>query len=245
MTSETNQDRHTEIPGYIMDLDISWVKKAVWGRVHALTKQEGYCYASNQYLADDLNISKRTLQRHLKDLKGDGLIHRDYNESGQRILFTDKPGDAQCHPPTNPSRGDDESVTPPPTNPSPPSYKRDEGKSTHESEQNTDAREESTIDIDWLLDEWAKHQPHDPSQSERQAQQNYVKYFDGYERQEVKEAMQGMNKLFEYEESGWGLKDLNNKFSKARGAFSENGNTQNSSGVDTSEPGMFDFEYYD
>ena len=94
---------------------------------------------------------------------------------------------------------------------------------TEPEDKSADEREESTIDIDWLLDMWANLQPHDPSQSERQAQQNYVKYFDGYERQEVKEAMQGMNELFEYKDSGWGLKDLNNKFSKARGAFSENG----------------------
>jgi hypothetical protein len=205
-------------------LSVNWGE--TWGRFDGeeIKVKPGEMITSIEHLSDESMTSKNIVRKTLDKLEKDDMIETDrtnkgthlkvlnwskYQQNGERGNTQGDPqADTQDDPQTD-AQGEDTI------------RKKKEGQE-QEEDKSADTPDE-TIDIDWLLDEWAKHQPHDPSQSERQAQQNYVKYFDGYERQEVKEAMQGMNELFEYEESGWGLKDLNNKFSKARGAFSENG----------------------
>jgi DNA-binding transcriptional ArsR family regulator len=60
-----------------------WETKAVLQRIAELSplgydgKQKGFCYASQEHLYTHLNISRRTLQRHLRRLEQDGALHID------------------------------------------------------------------------------------------------------------------------------------------------------------------------
>lgn len=184
-------DRHCYIPGYIMDLDISWAKKAVWGRINALQQEAGYCYASNGYLSDDLGMSERTVQRHIKELKGDGLVRRDYGESGDRRLYAEFPGDTKDHPPTETSPGGDESVTPPPTNPSPPSNNRD---------VSVDGKEDINAQAHEVIDFWNSFdQLQEARKIEGSLTKRVIRMLEVYDKSEIKQAVKTYAEVYEDE----------------------------------------------
>ncbi len=85
--------------------------KLFYGLVRNLTKLEGYCYASNQYLADMMEVDKRTVQRWIESLEENNYIEifdREGFESKRKIFISNK------------FLQRDISVTPPVTNVSPP-----------------------------------------------------------------------------------------------------------------------------
>jgi hypothetical protein len=51
------------------------IDKVILKKIAALSKNKGYCYASQQWLADELRTSKPSLQRHLYRLERDGALH--------------------------------------------------------------------------------------------------------------------------------------------------------------------------
>lgn len=57
------------IPAWILhDPDLTLQQKVVYGRVLALCHKRGYCWASNDTLAEDLGVSARTVRRHVEKL---------------------------------------------------------------------------------------------------------------------------------------------------------------------------------
>ncbi len=48
---------------------INSTDKLVYGVIKALTNNKGYCYASNEYIAKKLNLSKRTITNSIRKLK--------------------------------------------------------------------------------------------------------------------------------------------------------------------------------
>ena len=54
--------------------------QGLYALVSSLTKKEGYCYASNQRLADVIGVSNPTVRRWLKELQGMNYIRCDYDE---------------------------------------------------------------------------------------------------------------------------------------------------------------------
>ncbi len=48
---------------------INSTDKLVYGVIKALTNNLGYCYASNEYIAKKLNLSKRTITNSIRKLK--------------------------------------------------------------------------------------------------------------------------------------------------------------------------------
>ncbi|MFW6206960.1 MAG: helix-turn-helix domain-containing protein [Gemmatimonadota bacterium] len=103
--------------------DLSDPAKILVGRLKSLSTAEGYAFPSNNYLARDLGVSVRQLQRYLAELKDHGLIRSEvkrHPRGTERRLYVVAPG--RTEPPkggrqmrhggaTDPSGGGDESVT--------------------------------------------------------------------------------------------------------------------------------------
>jgi len=65
-----NHSSFAIIPAPILhDSDLSPRAKLLVGLLYNLTDGNGYCCVSNNYLADDLGMSTRTVQRWLKELR--------------------------------------------------------------------------------------------------------------------------------------------------------------------------------
>lgn len=65
--------------------------KLLYGELTALTSAVGYCWATNDYLANLYKVTVRTLQRWLDDLAGTGYIRIEYSDDLQHrhIYITD------------------------------------------------------------------------------------------------------------------------------------------------------------
>lgn len=75
------------IPRYITDnKKIPATAKLIWGQIAALARKEGYCYATNKFLAKILGCSEDTIQIDLRILKKRGLvkIELEKNNTGTR-----------------------------------------------------------------------------------------------------------------------------------------------------------------
>lgn len=58
---------------------LSWDVKILYGVVRGLTRNDFYCcYAGNDYLAEQMNKSARTIRTFLNELEAEGYIVRDY-----------------------------------------------------------------------------------------------------------------------------------------------------------------------
>lgn len=59
---------------YILAKNLSSTQKLLLGLISGLSNVKGHCYASNDYLANNLNISKGTVSQALSDLSKKGYI---------------------------------------------------------------------------------------------------------------------------------------------------------------------------
>lgn len=117
----------TWVPKGILERDdLPLSAKLLYGLVDALSQEEG-CFASNEYVARHLGVSKRQVQNLLNTLLKAGLIVRSLDEAtGKRHLWTVEKhalmsvnrGEANCTPPV-------QSISPPPCNPLHPYNKED------------------------------------------------------------------------------------------------------------------------
>jgi len=66
---------------------LSITAKSLWAEIHSLfSKERGGCYASNEYLADFLDVKTRRLGQLMKQLKDSGLLEQVSFNGRQRIL---------------------------------------------------------------------------------------------------------------------------------------------------------------
>lgn len=63
--------------------------KLVMGLITSLALKEGYCFASNNYLATSLDLSKRTINDSLSKLKKLGLVRMGYENNNARKIYID------------------------------------------------------------------------------------------------------------------------------------------------------------
>lgn len=56
--------------------------KLFYGVIRNLTRQCGYCYACNSYLATQMNVQERAIRRWLQALEKEGYITRSFDERG-------------------------------------------------------------------------------------------------------------------------------------------------------------------
>lgn len=51
--------------------------KLLYGEIARLSHKDGYCYASNKYLGELLDINEKSVSRLLKELKESGLVRSE------------------------------------------------------------------------------------------------------------------------------------------------------------------------
>ena len=76
---------------FLISKDITSTQKLLLGLISSLSNLKGYCFASNEYLADLLDVSKTTVSQAISDLETKGYLGRiiyrnDKKEIEQRIL---------------------------------------------------------------------------------------------------------------------------------------------------------------
>lgn len=71
----------------LYDKNLTANEKLLFACITGLTKQRGYCYASNDYLAEKMNTSKRSISRWLNNLEKKGYIKRHlvYGENSKEV----------------------------------------------------------------------------------------------------------------------------------------------------------------
>ena len=83
-------DNYIKIPiALLTDTNVSSSAKLLYSLLVLLTYQEGYCYASNSYLADKLNIGTRAITRLLKELSDNNYIKMEFKHKFIRKVFID------------------------------------------------------------------------------------------------------------------------------------------------------------
>jgi predicted transcriptional regulator len=80
---ETKRTRYINIDLAHMDKDMNIKEASVLSHIVSLSKQRGYCWASNKAICDTLNIPDRSLYRILNKLENRGLIMRDTKSVGK------------------------------------------------------------------------------------------------------------------------------------------------------------------
>jgi len=70
----------------LKDIKLNSTDKLVYGLIGTLSNQKGYCYATNDYIARQLNLSKRTITDTIKKLRIANYI-RVENINYQRIIY--------------------------------------------------------------------------------------------------------------------------------------------------------------
>lgn len=82
---EESTERFIKIPDTVKRMKgLSDGAKLLYGELSALTHAKGYCFATNQHLADELGSSLTAIHRRLKELENIGLVRRDVSSKGGR-----------------------------------------------------------------------------------------------------------------------------------------------------------------
>lgn len=68
--------------------DLSLAQKNVIGVIESLSYKKHYCYASNEYIANALNMSEKYIQRCLLILEEKGYIKREFATNNGRKYRT-------------------------------------------------------------------------------------------------------------------------------------------------------------
>lgn len=76
-------------PGDILDIEgIEFVDVVLYAVIFGLCKTTGFCFATNEYLANRMKISPRSIQRSMKRLHGFGLLFAEYDDNNRRIFLS-------------------------------------------------------------------------------------------------------------------------------------------------------------
>lgn len=70
----------------LKDNSINSTDKLVYGTIGVLANTKGYCYANNDYLSKQLNLSKRTITNSIGKLRKANYI-KVKNENYQRKIY--------------------------------------------------------------------------------------------------------------------------------------------------------------
>ena len=88
MKEEPRANYWAVIPGGVLyDPELPGNAKLLYGLISALTNQEGYCFAGNDYFACRMGVEERTVRRWLSALQKRGFI-RILEERGSRNVLT-------------------------------------------------------------------------------------------------------------------------------------------------------------
>lgn len=81
-------EQYIKVPlAVITDKNLKPSSKVLFSLLIILIQQEGYCFAGNDYLAEKLNTSNRTISRLLKELSDVGYIKMEFKHKFQRKIY--------------------------------------------------------------------------------------------------------------------------------------------------------------
>ena len=76
MESYVQSSYYAIIPAYIRyNKELKFAERLMYGEITALSNKEGYCFASNRYLADLYRVSQSTISRWISHLAEIGSLH--------------------------------------------------------------------------------------------------------------------------------------------------------------------------
>lgn len=76
-------------PGDILDIEgIEFVDVVLYAVIYGLCKTTGFCFATNEYLANRMKISSRSIQRSMKRLHDFELIFAEFDDNNRRIYLS-------------------------------------------------------------------------------------------------------------------------------------------------------------
>lgn len=85
------EENYIKIPNWIRKLEkLTYGQKIFYGVLLSFSNQEGYCYASNQYLADEMGTSKDVIIRWLSVLKKNNLIKIEIERDDKKEIISRK-----------------------------------------------------------------------------------------------------------------------------------------------------------
>ena len=77
------------LPWYVLKADISDSAKVLCGFISVFTTKDGFCTASNEYLAKTMGVGERQIQKLLTELTQKGLVTREISKDcTSRRIFT-------------------------------------------------------------------------------------------------------------------------------------------------------------
>jgi len=93
--SQFNLSKDTVVPSALwLDPNIEPAAVKLYAIIRGLSDKYGYCYASNEYLAESINYRPTQLKKFLTDLKKHGYIEVETNRQGvkwdRRVYISDK-----------------------------------------------------------------------------------------------------------------------------------------------------------
>lgn len=71
----------------VLSAKINANAKLLYAVISGLTNNKGYCYASNDYLAHQMQLQERQIQYLLKELKDNKLITINIYENNKRMIL--------------------------------------------------------------------------------------------------------------------------------------------------------------
>lgn len=80
-------ENYIKIPDSVLCKKISPSAKILYAKLLLLSHKKGYCFASNKYLGELLNVTPRTITRLISVLIKENLIMTNYNEVHDRQIF--------------------------------------------------------------------------------------------------------------------------------------------------------------
>ena len=77
--------RYITIPMEVLQSELSMGAKVLYGLLNSLTAQNGYSWATNEYISEVLNVQVRTIKRWLTELDNLSYIERDRTRAQREI----------------------------------------------------------------------------------------------------------------------------------------------------------------
>ena len=82
------QGNFSIIPVAILEhKDLTDKAKLLYAQISSLTDKEGYCWATNKYLAEKHGCTSRAIQMRLSELAEHGFIRIEQQDNGQRFIY--------------------------------------------------------------------------------------------------------------------------------------------------------------
>lgn len=86
MAEQSRPNYYAVIPAEVRYADINANSKLLFGEITALCNKEGYCWASNAYLAELYHVQPRQISRWISELSNNAFIEVELEPSAKGVL---------------------------------------------------------------------------------------------------------------------------------------------------------------